>query len=150
MNDAALHETHDRILVGELVNTYARALDGRDFNALGTCLTPDCEFDSLPRAFNRGLEFPIVGRERIVEVVRDAQAFWPDVQRRHVMSNVIVTFPEPGVAHVESYVTVFHTQADATPVVALCGRYLDEVVQGGDGSWRFRRRVVHRDGPTAD
>ena len=138
----------DAAEVTDLINRYAWALDTRDFDTLGRCFVDDCEFDSLPREYTRGLGFPACGRTDIVAVVSSAQASWPTIQRRHLVSNVVVDFASAERATVRSYMTVLHTEPGGAPTLVLAGYYEDEVVRGSDGRWLFAKRTVRRDGPT--
>lgn len=139
----------DRVAIQDLIYRYAWVLDGHDLETLGECFADECEFDSFPRTLTPDLPFPARGHADILALVRTAHARWPLTQRRHVVTNELIDFLGVDHARATSYLAVIFTDPGSEPAVVLTGHYEDELQFTPRRGWRFSRRVVHSDGPTA-
>lgn len=130
----------DRDSVEGLVYAYAYAYDDGDAEAIGAMYTEDGEFRwSITDGASGG---PFVGPAEIAASSAASLASQSD-QRRHVMSNVVVTADGPDRATARSYLVLGAVAQGALTVLAT-GTYRDECVRV-DGTWRFRRRDLVMD-----
>lgn len=123
----------------ELISGYAHAYDANDIETVEHCFTDDAIMRSeLP---DGTLIYEKVGRNAVLNMI---QAVWAESigQRRHVMTNILITESAGNTATVLSYFVLIR-QDQGRPVLGATGVYHDTVVK--DRGWRFRRRDVHMD-----
>jgi len=65
----------------------------------------------------------------------------PDRWHKHLLFEPLVTV-DGDRARAQSYFTRLDAGNDGAPFVRAFGRYLDELVRGSDGRWRFVERVA--------
>ena len=119
--------------IGELVVRYATAIDGRDWELLRSCFTPDCH------ASYEGIgEWDDV--EALVGFMVDVHAgMGPTLHR---ISNVAVAVAGDR-ASARAYVDMVGMAPDGASGVTAIGRYEDEFVRAA-GAWRICRRPSPR------
>ena len=142
MNDAGPTNTELRLLIdkqaiGELVFTYSRAVDRRDFTLLRSLYTED-GYDDHGGLF-RGPADAYVDWLKQAIVGNDITA--------HAVHNHLIEFSGPDTAEGEVYVTAYHRIQDPEDglIDLIMGmRYLDQYQRDNQG-WRFSRRQVVND-----
>jgi hypothetical protein len=133
----------DRLAIIDLVNRYGHTYDEGHVDAMGELFTPDGEFEI--RGSIGGVPNVMRGREEIVAHMKARREATQPAQRRHLTTNVIVDPDGPDRARAACYL-LLGTTTDGDLTLPVTGRYTDEVVRDGDGSWRFRRRLLTLDG----
>lgn len=121
----------EQLAVHQALARYAFALDQQDLEALGAVLTEDATW-----AFKIAGESdlgPVVGREAILEFVRDAMAAETD-QRRHNLVNVVFHSADADTALVHAYLMLTSNAGGSSSVVAT-GFYTFRLERAG-GEWR--------------
>jgi 3-phenylpropionate/cinnamic acid dioxygenase small subunit len=130
--DTAVRELIDRAAVTEVLYSYARLVDGRDFAAAAELFTDDCV-----------AEYGI----RETEILRSSAAVadWLASQLRdgsassHHISNVQVSFPDADHAEATCYVYAWHRMPGAAADPIVLARYVDRLERTPDG-WRIAHR----------
>lgn len=125
---------------------YAHAIDYGDESGWVDCFTPDGAF--RVRDGSGAITREVVGHEALAAFIAQHTRA-PDYAHRHLALNAVVEL-DGDRATSRSYLLVLVDQ-DA-PTVRLFGRYVDRLVQGADGRWRFEERVAEVDsiqGPLA-
>ena len=130
--DTAVRELIDRAAVTEVLYSYARLVDGRDFAAAAELFTDDCV-----------AEYGI----RETEIMRSSAAVadWLASQLRdgsassHHISNVQVSFPDADHAEATCYVYAWHRMPGAAADPIVLARYVDRLERTPDG-WRIAHR----------
>jgi 3-phenylpropionate/cinnamic acid dioxygenase small subunit len=113
----------------ELLVRYATAIDGRDWDLLRRCFTPDCHADYEGIGVWHGID-------ELTRFMVDAHAgFGPTMHR---ISNAAVTVTGDR-ATARAYVDVVAMAPDGASGVTAVGWYDDELVRT-DGGWRIARR----------
>ncbi|HLK11283.1 MAG TPA: nuclear transport factor 2 family protein [Candidatus Binatia bacterium] len=115
----------DRAAIHDLLVAYARAVDGRDWEGVAACFTPDAECDYH---FFRGTT------AEVVALIRDGLGRFESTM--HFLGNQWIAL-DGDRAQVETYAIAYHRRAGRDLTVAM--RYHDGVVRRGDG-WRIARR----------
>jgi 3-phenylpropionate/cinnamic acid dioxygenase small subunit len=134
---AAVRELADRAAITEVLHTYARLVDERDFAAVAGVFTDDCL-----------AEYGV--READTLYSSAAVADWLTLQLRdgtatsHHISNVQITFPDADHAETTSYVYAWHGAAGAAVGPVVLARYVDSFKRIPTG-WRIahRRMFAH-------
>ena len=143
----ATHGLRDRVLIRELADRYARAVDRRDFETLAALFTPDARLaihsGSAPAGAMRA---DLRGRDAIVDALRSIARFETTT---HFVGNQLVELGDhlrAERASAETYALAFHLTRGAggaqNRVVAV--RYRDALVRDA-GGWRFAERVLSLD-----
>jgi len=130
--DTAVRQLIDRAAVTEVLYSYARLVDGRDFAAAAELFTDDCV-----------AEYGI----RETEIMRSSAAVadWLASQLRdgsassHHISNVQVSFPDADHAEATCYVYAWHRMPGAAADPIVLARYVDRLERTPDG-WRIAHR----------
>lgn len=126
----ALIDEHD---IRALLHRYATALDGKDWDLLGSCFLADAtaEYESIGT---------LVGRQAIVDLCRSALK--PMARTHHLIGNVAVSIGDSrDSARSSCYLQAQHVRP-GTPggdMNIVAGRYDDELQRTGDG-WKIRAR----------
>lgn len=123
----------DRIEIHELVTSYGFHHDRRDFEALGSCFTPDATY-TLKIADGESFG-PHSGRDAIIAQIRKFKESQSDVRRHHI-SNVQVTPITENEASVTSYVLVTATSSTEGLKIITVGNYSDLVRRTPEG-WKI-------------
>ena len=103
------------------------------------CFEPDGAFDVRYRVGakpSRRYE----GRDDLAAFIA-AHSRAPHRWHKHLLSEPLVTV-DGDRARARSYFARLDADNDGTPFVKAFGRYLDELVRGPDGRWRFVQRVA--------
>ncbi|MBW8640692.1 nuclear transport factor 2 family protein [Hoeflea sp. WL0058] len=131
--EALVVELVDREAIRDCMYRYCRGIDRADEEALRSAYWPDA-IDNHG-AYNG----PIEG------FVQMAKKVWASGARNiHVVSNILIQFPDSDQADVESYFTAYQRGAGADGVTRqylLVGRYCDQFEKRQD-EWRVARRTV--------
>ena len=130
--DTAVRELIDRAAVTEVLYSYARLVDGRDFAAAAELFTDDCV-----------AEYGI----RETEIMRSSAAVadWLASQLRdgsassHHISNVQVSFPDADHAEATCYVYAWHRMPGTGADPIVLARYVDRLERTPAG-WRIAHR----------
>jgi 3-phenylpropionate/cinnamic acid dioxygenase small subunit len=130
--DTAIRELTDRAAVTEVLYSYARLVDERDFAAAAGVFTDDCL-----------AEYGI----HETEIMRSSAAVadWLTSQLRdgsatsHHISNVQVSFPDPDHAETTCYVYAWHRMPGAAADPIVLARYVDRFERTPSG-WRIAHR----------
>ena len=130
-DDRALRHVLDLEQLRGLGQRYARAVDGRDHDALAELFTPDATIDGLR------------GSAPIAEYLETVRATQPAFETSmHVLGDPLIAL-EPGAdaAALDTYAVVYQIGALAPggTGMTLGIRYHDTVARVDDG-WRIRRR----------
>ena len=133
------NETQDRAAIGELLWSYARALDTLDPTAYALNYVPDGAFGAVK------------GREALSRMIADIRKSQDDRRAKgeviagmhHVMTNEHLVFLDRDHARLDYYwMTVFAGAPGAqAPNVAAAGRGVDMLVRA-DGKWLIQSRDV--------
>jgi hypothetical protein len=108
---------------------FAQYLDERRFAEWSELFTQDAVFLHL------------TGRSEILAFMRGGElATMPDLFRKHVTANLVITLGEHD-AHVESDL-VLHERLGRQPWILRMGKYIDDMVPGPGGRWLFASRQL--------
>jgi 3-phenylpropionate/cinnamic acid dioxygenase small subunit len=127
----------DIVAIQQLLYRYARAIDAKDWKALGSVFTADAR---IHYAVERGAELTAAELQGWL-----AKAMRIFKVTQHVVTNPLIELAEDG-AHATSYLTATHLQVklDGTTVRTTEGsRYLDTLVRTAEG-WRISSRRLER------
>ena len=125
----------DEHAIGEIIHLHCRGVDRADEAALKLCYWPEA-------TVSYGAE-PAPAHPFCEGLVPAIKAF---AQTHHVVSNILVTFPDrsdPSTASVESYLIAFHYLRDPQgedSEMTYLGRYLDTFEKRGD-QWKIMQRT---------
>lgn len=139
-------DADDRLAILDLLGRYGHTYDEGRVDALGDLFTEDGELEIRGRI--GGMPAVMRGREEIVGHMRARWEATQPAQRRHVTTNLVIDETGAGRATAASYLLLGST-TDGALRLPVTGRYVDELEKGGDGRWRFRRRVLTLDGDLA-
>ena len=121
----------DEIAARDVVLGYARAVDGKDLDAVARCFVPDCAYEGT------------LGSGTIADALpRLRGAFDRYTRTMHFMGTQAVTLAGD-TADVVTYCIAFHVRTDGRHATVAV-RYLDTLARTPDG-WRIARRVVRTD-----
>ena len=133
MDQAKLDELLDREAIRDCIYRYCRGIDRADEAALRGSYWPDAH--DCHGAYNGSAE-------GFIQMA--LSVFKTGPRNVHHVTNVLITFGEPGVAAVESYFLALQRGPGADGVVRqvmLSGRYCDRF-EKRDGEWRVADRTV--------
>jgi ketosteroid isomerase-like protein len=125
--------TGDVLAIQDVIAAYDHHVDFGEREELVALFAEDCELDLGPI---RGSGHETVRRWGDIE----ARAASP----RHYTTNVVVRV-DGDRATASSYVQIFNTRPGEQSKQRVAGRYLDTLVRGGDGRWRFASRTFVED-----
>lgn len=135
--DFAVRELIDRAAITEVLHTYARLVDERDFAAVAGVFTDDCL-----------AEYGV----REAEILHSSAALADWLRRRlldgtatsHHISNVQISFADADHAATTSYVYAWHRPPGAAADPVILARYVDSFERTPSG-WRIahRRMLAH-------
>lgn len=110
------------------------------------CFAPDGAFEVRYRvAAKPSRRFE--GRDDLARFIA-AHSRAPHRWHKHLLFEPLITV-DGGRARVRSYFARLDADGDGTPFVRAFGRYLDELVRGSDGKWRFAERIAEVEAATA-
>lgn len=123
---------HDRVSIIELLNSYCRALDIMDLDAIPLLFTETCVVSYGPRLESHGSR----------QLQADLQRLWRWRRTSHHLSNLSVEL-DGDTARAESYVIAWH-EAPGGQTATLFGQYHDQLLRTPNG-WRIdqRRQVMN-------
>ena len=103
------------------------------------CFSPDGAFDVRYRTETKPSR-RFEGRDALSAFIA-AHSRAPHRWHKHLLFEPLVTV-DGGRARVRSYFVRLDADTDGTPFVRAFGRYVDELVKGSDGRWRFAERIA--------
>jgi 3-phenylpropionate/cinnamic acid dioxygenase small subunit len=135
--DTPVRELTDRAAITDVLFTYARLVDERDFAAVAGVFTDDCLAEYGVR------ETEIL--HSAAEVVAWLTGQLPEgTATSHHISNVQISLPGPDQAEATSYVHAWHRLPGAPVDPVILARYVDRFERTA-GGWRIahRRMLAH-------
>ena len=136
--DIAIRELTDRAAITDILHTYARLVDERDFAAVARVFTDDCLAEYGVRETDT-LHSSAAVVDWLTRQLRDGTA------TSHHISNVQISFPEPDHAETTSYVHAWHGTPGAPVDPVVLARYVDSFERTQTG-WRIARRRMFAHG----
>jgi 3-phenylpropionate/cinnamic acid dioxygenase small subunit len=124
----------DRLLISELLDTYAAAVDSRDWSLLETVFTEDAILDYSAFGGPRG---PF---DEVVPWLEKSLALFAASQ--HLISNKMISLDGDEATARCSLFNPMVLAGDKPDVLLVGGGYADRLRRIGDG-WRIAERVVH-------
>ena len=107
------------------------------------CFTSDGVFDVRLR-LDEGRSHRHSGRDALAAFVAQHTRA-PDRYHKHLLVEPVIDVSGDH-ASVRSYFTRLDAADDGTPYIRAFGRYVDRMVKGPDGVWRFEERVAEVEG----
>ena len=130
----------DRLLLRELVDRYASAVDDRDAAAMAGLFVPDGRL-LVHEADTGGLSYEYRGHDELPKVIADMERF--HLRTFHLVANFVCTL-DGDRATGAPYCVAHHLRDDGKghglQVIVMPVRYRDSYVRTADG-WRFEERV---------
>lgn len=135
--DIAVRELTDRAAITEVLHTYARLVDERDFAAVAGVFTDDCLAEYGVRETDT-LHSSAAVADWLTRQLLDSTA------TSHHISNVQISFPDADHAETTSYVYAWHGAPGAAVDPVVLARYVDSFERTPTG-WRIahRRMFAH-------
>jgi 3-phenylpropionate/cinnamic acid dioxygenase small subunit len=135
--ETAVRELSDRAAITELVHTYARLVDERDFAGAAGVFTEDCRAEYGVREADTMGSAAAVG-DWLTQQLREGTA------TSHHISNVQIEFADADHAATTSYVYAWHRSPGVEVEPVVMARYVDRVERTA-GGWRIahRRMFAH-------
>jgi ketosteroid isomerase-like protein len=135
--DNAVRELTDRAAVTEVLHTYARLVDERDFTAVNEVFTDDCLVEYGVREADT-LHSSAAVADWLTRQLLDGTA------TSHHISNVLISFPDADHAATTSYVYAWHGGPGGAAGPVILARYVDAFARIPAG-WRIahRRMLAH-------
>jgi 3-phenylpropionate/cinnamic acid dioxygenase small subunit len=135
--DVAVRELTDRAAIADVLHTYARLVDERDFAAVAGVFTDDCLAEYGVRDTDT-LHSSAAVVDWLTQQLLDGTA------TSHHISNVQISFPNPDHAETTSYVYAWHGIPGAEVAPVVLARYVDSFERTPTG-WRIahRRMFAH-------
>jgi 3-phenylpropionate/cinnamic acid dioxygenase small subunit len=125
----------DRAAIQDLLARYARALDLRDFDAVGACFTPDAHAEYSGVVLEPGVE----------SILRHLRGISSIPASTHLIGNVLIDFHRD-VADVSSQAVVHLVLSRGeAPRVRVRGLFYRDRVVRQDGAWRIAERIHRAD-----
>jgi len=135
---ARLSALEDERAVLKTLYAYGHSIDYGDEDQWIDCFTADGVFD-VRRRLNPDARRRHEGRDALaVFVAQHTRA--PHAWHKHLLMEPDVTVDGDRARCRSYFLRVDYL--DGAPVIVAMGRYLDELVRGDDGVWRFTRRVA--------
>jgi 3-phenylpropionate/cinnamic acid dioxygenase small subunit len=136
--DIAVRELTDRAAITEVLHTYARLVDERDFTAAASVFTDDCLAEYGVRDTDTLHSSAAVG-DWLTRQLADG------TKTSHHISNVQISFPDPDHAETTSYVHAWHGAPGAAVDPVVLARYVDSFERTPTG-WRIAHRRMYAHG----
>ena len=135
--DIAVRELTDRAAITEVLHTYARLVDERDFAAVAWLFTDDCLAEYGVRETDT-LHSSAAVADWLTRQLLDGTA------TSHHISNVQISLPDADHAETTSYVYAWHRPPGAAVDPVILARYVDSFERTPTG-WRIahRRMFAH-------
>jgi hypothetical protein len=144
---AELHALQDIESIRRVIVLYSQLMDEMRFAEWSDLFTEDAEFWSIPAHHLPGGHeiMKIAGRDRIVATIEG-------VERGMLAAGGVIHFSASPVIDVDGATAkawwdfiIVHAKPTGTEL-PFCGRYYADFLKGGDGRWRFTRRISVRPG----
>ena len=128
-------DVRDRLEILDLLHRYSHCWDGHDFAGFCDLFVAEPTVVAKLRGEEQGR---LEGRAGLVSLNARNEAFREaGVQRRHLMTNVIVDDQTEAFARVAAYVGLFSTSSDGDLTTVTTVRYSGEVIRSSEG-WRIQ------------
>ncbi len=129
-------EATNRLLIHELLASYANAIDAGDFVTVGNLFAKGCITTSDGAVVAEGAA-------AVEALYRSTTKLHADgtPKTAHQVTNVVVEFEGDDAATVRSRFTVFQATGRVALQPIVVGRYVDQVVKV-DRGWEFRSRMM--------
>ena len=133
-NPSAIAEAVDRLMIAEVYNRYALALDEQDLAMLAQVFADDVKFKcGIPGVpYREGIK---ANQDRLVERHRQRR-----FRERHMTTHPVIRTLTQGRARVSAEVVIVTSEDGAPPHVEAMGRY-DDVLEKRQGRWVFVERA---------
>lgn len=123
----------DELRIRRVIERYCALLDSGAADELLELFDEDCTFAMMGRTYR--------GREELASVWGGlVSADRPSTL--HAAVSPLITIDGNRASAVTGWAMLDRSGPQGTTVIALAGRYLDELVRGADGAWRFTNRRV--------
>jgi len=132
------------IATPELMKSISAAFNSRDVDRIVDCFTDDGVWEVRMRRIPDG-GFTCRGRDQItasLEAQTSVRA--PALYAKHLLIEPRIVL-DGDTASVESYFARIEPRDDGPTQIVASGRYLDGLVRGDDGRWRFTHRIAEID-----
>ena len=133
----SLQEIADHLEIIQVIQRYAKALDEKRFDLLGTVFTKDAQLVYL--IGQQLLEFPMRDAEKTFKAFL-LKCYWTS----HLISDPVIELQGDS-AHASSRVTATHMQIredGSRNIWIVSGAYDDELIREAE-RWRIRKRVTN-------
>ena len=124
-------EALDLVLIHQLLGEYGYAIDTANWTRFAALFEPDATLDYTGVRSRQ----VCAGIDEILDYFRDANH-----PAAHHVTNIVVVEAD-GEVQVHSKFLVPYTRPTHSPHRWYGGDYVDTVVRGNDGAWRFSRKV---------
>ncbi|MDP7667293.1 MAG: nuclear transport factor 2 family protein [Rhodospirillales bacterium] len=133
-NGAAVAQAIDRLMIAEVYNRYALALDEQDLAMLAEVFADDVKFKcGIPGVpYREGIK---ANQDRLVERHRQRR-----FRERHLTTHPVIRTLDEGRAQVSAEVVIISSDDGAAPHIEAMGRY-DDVLEKRGGRWVFVERA---------
>src|SRR5438270_11482453 len=140
---ARLQVLEDERAILQTLHQYGHAMDyGPDADCVD-CFTPDGVWDVRMRRSGAG--FQLGGHVEIeASLAGQTQVRAPALFAKHIVVDPRITIAGDE-ATVQSYFIRIEPKDDGPTQIVASGRYLDRLVRGADGRWRFTERIAEID-----
>jgi uncharacterized protein (TIGR02246 family) len=125
--------------VVDVLYAYCHTLDAGDALGCADCFTADAVWEAVWTDGTPIEGFRHAGREELVAFFRQIAVEHPPWTQHHLVNNPRVQVDGDEAAAQSYFTTVL---PGAPPQVGSAGRYLDRLVRGADGAWRFAVRTI--------
>jgi ketosteroid isomerase-like protein len=133
----------DERAIIQTLHQYGHAMDYGPDDEFLDCFTTDGLWDVRMRRSGAG--FALRGHAEIKQsLVGQMAVRAPALFAKHIVVDARITL-DGDVASVQSYFIRIEPRDDGPTQVVASGRYLDRLVRGDDGRWRFTERIAEID-----
>jgi hypothetical protein len=122
---------HDELAIRRVVASYCHHTDDANFAELVDLFTPDGSFSYQGEV--------VTGHEQLRAWFESKQP--PERRGKHLTTNTVIDIDQDRALSTSDFVFLRLPEGTTTPVIAIAGRYLDELHHIGD-RWLIARREV--------
>jgi hypothetical protein len=135
--ETRLRALEDERAVLRTLHQYAHAIDYGNEDGWVDCFAPDGAFEVRNRTDSSVSR--LVGHTELKAFI-STHTRAPDTWHKHIVIEPVIDI-DGDTARSASYCGAFADDGD-TPILWGFGRYLDQLVRGADGRWRFTERLA--------
>lgn len=125
----------DELRIRCLIERYCALLDSGEIDELLDLFDEDCSFSMMGQTFRGRSELTTVW-SRLSPTDRPTTL--------HAVANPVISVDGDRATAVTGWTMLDRSGPDGQTVIALAGRYCDELTRGSDGAWRFSNRRVQK------